>query len=107
VWSLAFLRRGAAPAGVMCSPASAPDPDQEIHEVVPARAVLTELARGFLLVREKDRERAVRFAMTFLRERAGPATPARPTYPVPPSAQGSLGRSPLGAVEKLDPRSPP
>jgi hypothetical protein len=82
------------------------DPDDGVEEVVPARAVLTELARGFLLVREKDRERAVRFALTFLREHAKPSEmPARPEYPVPP-AQRSLGRSPQGAVEKLDPRFP-
>jgi len=83
-------------------------PDAETpHEVVPARAVLTELARGFLLVRESDRERAVRFARTFLRERAGPPQlPSPPSPPAPPSAQRSLGRSPWGAVERPDLRTP-
>ena len=106
-WRLAFLRPGVGSRGVMSSPADAPEPDEELREVVPTRAVLTELARGFLLVRESDRERAVRFARTFLHERSQPAPgPAPPVYPVPPSAQRSLGRSPCGAVEKLDPRFP-
>jgi len=92
----------------MSSPLSPPDADdEELHEVVPARAVLTELARGFLLVRENDRERAVRFAMTFLREHTQPApSPPLPAYPAPTLAQRSLGRFPVGAVEKLDPRFP-
>jgi hypothetical protein len=79
----------------------APADDEELHEVVPARAVLTELARGFLLVRENDRDRAVRFAMTFLKERSDrPATPASSTTPSP--GQRVLGRYPRGAVERLD-----
>jgi hypothetical protein len=49
------------------------DPDSPI----PARAVLTELARGFLLTHDSDPDRASRFAVTFLRERAGRAVPER------------------------------
>ena len=91
----------------MPSPGAPSDPGEELREVVPARAVLTELARGFLLVRENDRERALRFAVTFLRERAEPARRPTPAgYPVPSVAQRSLGRSPRGAVERLDPRGP-
>ena len=43
-----------------------------LDDVVPARAVLTELARGFLMVHESDPDHARRFAQTFLREQAGP-----------------------------------
>ena len=77
------------------------DPEvEEIREVVPARAVLTELARGFLLVHETNPSRAVRFAETFLRERAGRPTEAR-VAPVAKVtlARLSLGRSYRGAVE--------
>lgn len=45
--------------------------------IVPARAVLTELARGFLLVNDSDRDRARRFAATFLKEHSGPASAPR------------------------------
>jgi hypothetical protein len=104
-WSLAFLNRGERSTGGMPSPGAAPDAAEELREVVPARAVLTELARGFLLVRENDRARAVRFAVTFLRERTEPDRPRAPAaYPVPSVAQRSLGRSPRGAVERPDPR---
>ncbi|MGP8074513.1 MAG: hypothetical protein ACLQD9_08095 [Thermoplasmata archaeon] len=48
---------------------------EAIHDIIPARAVLTELARGFLLVRDKDPKRAARFAATFLRERVGAEPP--------------------------------
>lgn len=89
----------------MPAPPSTPDAEAELRRVVPARAVLTELARGFLLVRENDRERAVRFARTFLREQAGPArAPGPAAYPSP--AQNALGRGGRGAVERLDPRLP-
>jgi len=76
---------------------------EEIEEVVPARAVLTELARGFLLVHESDPAQAVRFASTFLKERAGRPAPTR-IEPVPrvTMARLSLGRFPQGAVERLD-----
>ncbi len=83
------------------------DGDEELREVVPARAVLTELARGFLLVRESDRERAVRFAVTFLKERSEPPGRGGPVPgPSPPFAQRSLGRTTRGAVERPDPRYP-
>jgi len=48
-----------------------------LDEIVPPRAVLTELARGFLLSQDADPERAKRFATSFLRERAGPPGPGR------------------------------
>jgi hypothetical protein len=74
--------------------------DKEFREVVPARAVLTELARGFLLVRDSSPERAVRFAATFLKERSGAPLPQRaePASNVT-IARLALGRSPRGAVE--------
>ena len=59
-------RRGAPP----------PDP-RPIAEIVPARAVLTELARGFLISQAADPERAKRFAASFLREQQGPPVPTR------------------------------
>ena len=78
---------------------------ESIHEVVPERAVLTELARGFLLVHEKDREQAVQFAAGFLRERAGRSTASRvePVNRVT-MARLALGRFPQGAVERVDTR---
>lgn len=78
-----------------------PDPERKtLQEVVPAPAVLTELARGFLLVRDSDPDRAVRFAATFLKERAGAPRPERvETVPKITLARLSLGRSPRGAVE--------
>jgi len=80
---------------------------EDLHDVVPERAVLTELARGFLLVRENDRQRAVRFAATFLREQAEPlARPAPAAYPAAAPAQRSLGLEFRGAVERPDPRGP-
>ncbi len=48
-----------------------------IAEIVPARAVLTELARGFLMVQAGDPERAKQFASSFLREQAGRPGPGR------------------------------
>lgn len=45
--------------------------------VVPARAVLTELARGFLLTQDTSRKRATQFAITFLHECTGEPTPLR------------------------------
>ena len=77
------------------------DPEvEELREVVPARAVLTELARGFLLVHETNPSRAVRFAETFLRERAGRPVETR-VAPVPKVtlARLSLGRGYRGAIE--------
>ncbi len=57
-------------------PATPPD-TRPIAEVVPARAVLTELARGFLISQSADPERAKRFAASFLREQQGPPVPTR------------------------------
>jgi len=91
----------------MPAPPSTPDAEAELRRIVPARAVLTELARGFLLVRENDRERAVRFAQTFLREQADPARrPVPAAVPSPSAGQRSLGRGSRGAIERLDPRFP-
>jgi hypothetical protein len=77
------------------------DPEaEEIRVVVPPRAVLTELARGFLLVHESNPERAVRFAETFLKEQVGRvATPRVESVPKLTLARLSLGRFPHGAVE--------
>ncbi|HEY1199044.1 MAG TPA: hypothetical protein VGG32_10050 [Thermoplasmata archaeon] len=76
---------------------------QAIEEVVPPRAVLTELARGFLLVHQSDPAQAVRFATTFLKERAGrpPPTRVESVHSVT-MARLSLGLFPQGAVERLD-----
>ncbi|MCI4337145.1 MAG: hypothetical protein L3K17_08170 [Thermoplasmata archaeon] len=41
-----------------------------VGEVVPSRAVLTELARGFLMLHDSDPGGAARFAATFVREQA-------------------------------------
>jgi hypothetical protein len=79
----------------------APVPSEEFREVVPARAVLTELARGFLLERDHDPTRAIRFAATFLKEQTG--TDRRPQPPSPPPlspARRDFGRIPHGAVER-------
>jgi len=76
---------------------------EEIEEVVPARAVLTELARGFLLVQQTDPAQAVRFASTFLKERSGRSPPERvESVHRVTMARLSLGRFPQGAVERLD-----
>lgn len=76
---------------------------EEIEEIVPARAVLTELARGFLLAQESDPAQAVRFAATFLKERAGrrPPTRVESVHSVT-MARLALGRFPQGAVERVD-----
>ena len=81
---------------------------EQIHEIVPARAVLTELARGFLLVHETNPEAAVRFAETFLREQSGRHPVARAeAEPRPSRARLVLGRFPRGAVEPSgSPKSP-
>jgi hypothetical protein len=84
-------------------PEEVDDPEEErIRQIVPARAVLTELARGFLLVHESNPARAVRFAETFLKERTGRAEPPRvePVQKVT-LARLSLGRFPRGAVEPV------
>jgi hypothetical protein len=51
--------------------------NRPIQEVVPPRAVLTELARGFLMVHQSDPVHAARFARSFLKEQVGPAPPDR------------------------------
>jgi hypothetical protein len=73
---------------------------EKLREVVPGRAVLTELARGFLLVHQTNPDRAVRFAATFLKECTSLAPPEREesTRPVTP-ARRQLGRLPRGAVD--------
>jgi len=105
-WSHGFLSRDGGSQGDMPAPVAPHCSEEEIREVVPARAVLTELARGFLLVRENDRERAVRFAVTFLHERTEPTRAVPAPVPAVLPAQRSLGRTPRGAVESLDPRPP-
>ena len=76
---------------------------EKIEEVVPTRAVLTELARSFLLVHDTDPAQAVRFAVTFLKEQTGRQPPVRvePVNQVTMSRL-SLGRFPQGAVERID-----
>jgi hypothetical protein len=72
-------------------------------EEVAARAVRTELARGFLLVHETDRAQAIQFATTFLKERSGRPAPARSeSIHRVTMARLSLGRFPMGAVERVD-----
>ena len=73
------------PIGPRRTPEVTLDP---LPQVVPARAVLTELARGFLLLHERDPARASQFAATFLRERAG-RTPEEPVRPHLPSVRRS------------------
>jgi hypothetical protein len=76
--------------------------------VIPARAVLTELARGFLLVQESNPVRARQFALTFLREHAIPEGNERVETPASVTpARRVLGRYPRGAVEPLPPRLSP
>ena len=106
--SISFLSRFTGSLGGMTGPEAPrdpPDPDRKsILEVVPAPAVLTELARGFLLVRDSDPERAVRFAATFLKERSGDRRPEQlPSAPKITLARLALGRFPRGAVEPSGP----
>jgi hypothetical protein len=54
-------------------------PELPLDKVVPARAVLTELARAFLLVNETDRRQAAKFASTFLKERSSEGEAATPS----------------------------
>jgi len=63
--------------GARATRSDPPDDHRPIRDVVPARAVLTELARGFLLTQPGDPERAKLFAASFLREQAGRTPPAR------------------------------
>jgi hypothetical protein len=87
--------------GPATPPEESPDPEVEsLRTVVPGRAVLTELARGFLLVHESNPGRAVRFAEGFLKEcserQADPRVDA--SRPVT-DARRRLGRLPSGAVD--------
>ena len=85
------------------SPGSFDAEVKAIEEVVPTRAVLTELARGFLLVQDTDRAQAVRFATTFLKECAGRSPPTRvESVRSVTMARLSLGRFPQGAVERVE-----
>jgi hypothetical protein len=81
--------------------------EKTFEEVVPARAVLTELARGFLLVQKSNPDRARRFAKTFLQEREGSTSELR-TVPLRrvTLARLALGRNPQGAVEPPPSRMP-
>lgn len=56
------------------TPPAAPAPES-IASVVPSRAVLTELARGFLMLHDSDPGRAARFAATFVREQVAETGP--------------------------------
>jgi hypothetical protein len=77
-----------------------PSTDETFRAVVPARAVLTELARGFLLVHESNPDRAVRFAETFLRERAEAAdAPAAAPTPRPSPGRLRFGRTSRGSID--------
>jgi hypothetical protein len=81
--------------------------EKSLSEVVPARAVLTELARGFLLVQESNPDRARAFAKTFLQEREGASSEVRiePVRKVT-LARLALGRTPQGAIEPPSSRMP-
>ena len=73
-----------------------------LDDVVPARAVLTELARGFLMVHESDPDHARRFAQTFLREHVRPPPEARVA---PAERLASVRRGVITALrEPLPPR---
>ncbi|MCI4364520.1 MAG: hypothetical protein L3K10_00420 [Thermoplasmata archaeon] len=81
--------------------------EKTLEEVVPRRAVLTELARGFLLVHESNPDRARAFAKTFLQEREGSTLPARTENVNKVTlARLGLGKYPRGAVEPLPSRMP-
>jgi len=75
-------------------------PTEEFRAAVPGRAVLTELARGFLLVHQSNPGRAIRFAETFLRECTTEEDPTS-SAPVPRVTAARLrwGRLPRGAVD--------
>jgi hypothetical protein len=53
----------------------APPVLESVASVVPSRAVLTELARGFLMLHDSDPGRATRFAATFVREQVAETGP--------------------------------
>ena len=74
-----------------------------LDDVVPPRAVLTELARGFLMSQGTDPDSARRFAQTFLKEKAGPAPP--PARVVPAERLAFVRRGVAKALR--DPGPPP
>ena len=55
--------------------APAVPPTESLASIVPSRAVLTELARGFLMLHDSDPGRAARFAATFVREQVAESGP--------------------------------
>jgi hypothetical protein len=72
-----------------------------LEEVVPPRAVLTELARGFLMVNDVDPDSAKRFALTFLKERSG--APPPPPKVVPAERLASVRRGVASALRDSGP----
>ena len=72
-----------------------------LEEVIPPRAVLTELARGFLMVQDVNPESARRFAQTFLKEQSG--TPPPPPKLVPADRLASVRRGVLAALRDTGP----
>jgi hypothetical protein len=72
-----------------------------LDEVIPPRAVLTELARGFLMVHEVDPDSARRFCQTFLKERAG--VPPAPPKVVPVERLASVRRGVASALRDPGP----
>jgi hypothetical protein len=72
-----------------------------LEEVVPPRAVLTELARGFLMVNAVNPESARRFAQTFLKEHSG--TPPPPPKVVPAERLASVRRGVASALRDTGP----
>jgi hypothetical protein len=69
---------------------------EELREVVPERAVLTELARGFLLEQHSNPDRAVRFLATFLREQAHPPEHGRSSVTGP----AALSKLPVRGLDR-------
>jgi len=74
-----------------------------LDDVVPPRAVLTELARGFLMSQQSDPEGARRFAQTFLRERSG--VPPEPPRVVPAERLASVRRGISSVLRDTGPPS--
>lgn len=87
-----------APGGAPEYRAPAPG-TRPLADVVPPRAVLTELARGFLLLQNGDPERAKQFASSFLREREGRPTPGRI---VPVNRRPAVRRGIAAALRETD-----
>ncbi len=70
-------------------PPPTPFDTYDLRTIVPSREVLTELARGFLLERDRDPAVALRFACTFLKERRD--SEGRGADPEAPSPFGPPG----------------